>query len=116
MPSPIMGFKTPLQALAAMPPIRKVTGAMIQQTGSTMLLWMSPSSSLRCSIIHPILLFKGRGGGNMRRKRLGEDICKLIFGGDGEKLKSTMEKMITDKMTINLDVFSPFMKDIIVSI
>ena len=26
-----------------------------------------------------------------------------------------MDKMITDKMTINLDVFSPFMEDIIVS-
>ena len=26
-----------------------------------------------------------------------------------------MDKMITDKMTINLDVFSPFMKDIIMS-
>ena len=26
-----------------------------------------------------------------------------------------MNKMITDKMTINLDVFSPFIKDIIVS-
>ena len=26
-----------------------------------------------------------------------------------------MDKMITDKMTINLDEFSPFMKDIIVS-
>ena len=26
-----------------------------------------------------------------------------------------MDKMITDKMTINLDVFSSFMKDIIVS-
>ena len=26
-----------------------------------------------------------------------------------------MDKMITDKMTINLDVFSLFMKDIIVS-
>ena len=26
-----------------------------------------------------------------------------------------MEKMITDKMTIDLDVFSPFMEDIIVS-
>ena len=26
-----------------------------------------------------------------------------------------MEKMITDKMTIDLNVFSPFMKDIIVS-
>ena len=26
-----------------------------------------------------------------------------------------MDKMITDKMTINLNVFSPFMKDIIVS-
>ena len=26
-----------------------------------------------------------------------------------------MDKMIPDKMTINLDVFSPFMKDIIVS-
>ena len=40
------------------------------------------------------------------RKWLGEDICKFIFGGDGEKLESTMDKMITDKMTINLDVFS----------
>jgi len=39
----------------------------------------------------------------------------LIFGGDGEKLKSTMDKMIPDKMTINLDMFSPFMEDIIVS-
>ena len=26
-----------------------------------------------------------------------------------------MDKMISDKMTINLDVFSPFMEDIIVS-
>ena len=26
-----------------------------------------------------------------------------------------MDKMITDKMTINLNVFSPFMEDIIVS-
>ena len=26
-----------------------------------------------------------------------------------------MDKMITDKMIINLDVFSPFMEDIIVS-
>ena len=26
-----------------------------------------------------------------------------------------MDKMITNKMTIDLDVFSPFMKDIIVS-
>ena len=26
-----------------------------------------------------------------------------------------MDKMITDKMAINLDVFSPFMEDIIVS-
>ena len=26
-----------------------------------------------------------------------------------------MDKMITDKMTINFDVFSPFMEDIIVS-
>ena len=39
----------------------------------------------------------------------------MIFGGDGEKLKSTIDKMITYKMTINLDVFSPFMKDIIVN-
>ena len=49
------------------------------------------------------------------RKWLGEDIRKLIFGGDGEKLESTMDKMISDKITINLDVFSPFMEDIIVS-
>ena len=26
-----------------------------------------------------------------------------------------MDKMITDKMTIDLDIFSPFMEDIIVS-
>ena len=39
----------------------------------------------------------------------------MIFGGDGEKLESTMNKIITDKITINLDVFSPFMEDIIVS-
>ena len=41
--------------------------------------------------------------------------CKLIFRGDGEKLESTMDKMILDKMTINLNVFIPFMEDIIVS-
>ena len=46
---------------------------------------------------------------------LGEDIRKLIFRGDREQLESTMDKMITDKMTIDLDVFSPFMEDIIVS-
>ena len=39
----------------------------------------------------------------------------MIFGGDGEELESTMDKMIIDKMTINLNVFSPFMEDIIVS-
>ena len=39
----------------------------------------------------------------------------MIFGGDGEKLKSTIDKMITDKMTINLHVFSPFIENIIVS-
>ena len=49
------------------------------------------------------------------RKWLGEDICKLIFGGDEEKLENTMDKMITDKMIINLDVFSLFMEDIIMS-
>ena len=32
-----------------------------------------------------------------------------------EETESTMDKIITDKMTINLDVFSPFMEDIIVS-
>ena len=32
-----------------------------------------------------------------------------------KELESTMDKMITDKMTINLDVFSPFMEFIIVS-
>ena len=49
------------------------------------------------------------------KKWLGKDICKLIFGGDEEELESTIDKMITDKMTINLDIFSPFMEDIIVS-
>ena len=34
---------------------------------------------------------------------LSEDICKLILRGDWN------DKMIADKMTINLDVFSPFM-------
>ena len=32
-----------------------------------------------------------------------------------EETESTMDKIITDKMTINLDVFNPFMEDIIVS-
>ena len=32
-----------------------------------------------------------------------------------EETESTMDKIITDKMTINLDVFSPFMEEIIVS-
>ena len=50
------------------------------------------------------------------RKWLGEDICKLNFGGDEEQLESTMDKMIIDKMTIDLNVFSPFMEDIVVSI
>ena len=40
---------------------------------------------------------------------LSEDICKLILRGDWN------DKMIADKMTINLDVFSLFMEDIIVS-
>ena len=39
----------------------------------------------------------------------------LIFRGDEDQLERTMDKMITDKMTIDLDVFSPFMEDIIVS-
>ena len=39
----------------------------------------------------------------------------MIFRGDKDQLKSTMNKMITEKMTIDLDVFSPFMEDIIVS-
>ena len=46
---------------------------------------------------------------------LGEDICKLIFREDWDELESTMDKMITDKMTIDLDVFSLFIEDIIVS-
>ena len=49
------------------------------------------------------------------RMWLGEDICKLIFRRNWDQLKSTMDKMITDKMTINLNMFSPFMQDIIVS-
>ena len=32
-----------------------------------------------------------------------------------KEIESTMNKIIMDKMTINLDVFSPFMEDIIVS-
>ena len=44
---------------------------------------------------------------------LGENIGKLIFRGDWEQFKSTMDKMIVDKMTINLDVFNSFMEDII---
>ena len=32
-----------------------------------------------------------------------------------KETESTVDKIITDKMTINLDVFSPFMEDIIVS-
>ena len=44
-----------------------------------------------------------------------EDICKLIFRGDWDQLKSIMDKMITDKMTTNLNVFNPFMEDIIVT-
>ena len=46
---------------------------------------------------------------------LGKDIYKLIFKGDWKQLESTMDKMITDKITIDLNVFSPFMEDIIVS-
>ena len=46
---------------------------------------------------------------------LDEDIYKLIFRGEWDQLESTMDKMITDKMTIDLNVFSPFMKDIIMS-
>ena len=41
---------------------------------------------------------------------LGSDL-----GGDGEKLESTIDKMIPNKMIINLDMFSPFMENIIVS-
>ena len=49
------------------------------------------------------------------RMWLAEDIYKLIFREGWEQLESIMDKMITDKMTINLDVFSLFMEDIIVS-
>ena len=46
---------------------------------------------------------------------LDEDIYKLIFRGDLKELESTLDKMITVKMTIDLNVFSLFMEDIIVS-
>ena len=49
------------------------------------------------------------------RMWLVEDICKFIFRGDREQLESTMDKMIMDKMKIDLDVFSLFMEDIIMS-
>ena len=49
------------------------------------------------------------------RMRPSEDIYKLIFRGDWEHIESTMDKIITDKITIDLDVFSLFMEDIIVS-
>lgn len=49
------------------------------------------------------------------RMWLGKNICKLILRGDRKRLKSTMDKMMTNKITINLDVFNPFMKDIVVS-
>ena len=49
------------------------------------------------------------------RMWFGKDIYKLIFRGDWDQLESTRDKMITNKMTIDLDTFSPFMEDIIVS-
>ena len=49
------------------------------------------------------------------RYHLVHGALKLISVSSKDQLESTIDRMITDKMTIDLNVFSPFMEDIIVS-
>ena len=44
-----------------------------------------------------------------------EDISGLIGGGNRSKSNGAMGKVMTHKMTINLNMFCAFMEDIIVS-
>ena len=46
---------------------------------------------------------------------LGKDVCKLIVRWNRDQLEGTMEKVMSDKMTIDLNVFGPLVEDIIVS-
>ena len=40
-----------------------------------------------------------------------EDVCKLIAGGDMKGLELTSFELITNSMTIDLNVFRPLMKN-----
>ena len=42
-----------------------------------------------------------------------EEACKLIMKHDGMKLLQVLKKMITNKVTIKLNIFDSFMKDVI---
>ena len=43
-------------------------------------------------------------------KRLGDDICQLVGGIDMLERNQTLHKLFPHKMTIELNVFSMFMK------
>ena len=49
------------------------------------------------------------------RKRFGEDISKLVLRGNRLKCDCTLKHMLADEVTIDLNMLSTFMEDIIMS-
>jgi hypothetical protein len=47
--------------------------------------------------------------------RLGEWICKLVFRRNKEQVKTTRLEIMSNEVTIDLNVFGAYMKDIIMS-
>ena len=43
-----------------------------------------------------------------------EDVSRLIDRGNGDKANKIAGDMLSNKMTVNFDMFGPFMKDIVV--
>ena len=46
---------------------------------------------------------------------LGKDVDKLILRENRDQLEGTLEKVVSNKMTNDLDVFGPLVEDIIAS-
>jgi hypothetical protein len=47
--------------------------------------------------------------------RFGKNVSQLICRGDGMKMQNTMLMMISNELTINLDMFCALMENIIMS-
>lgn len=47
--------------------------------------------------------------------RLGERICKLVFRRNKEQVKTTRLEIMSNEVTIDLNVYGAYMKDIIMS-